>query len=72
VREKIEEGKRLADEEDKMKERYPSCNSKWSGQTQSGEVWCTDASGGVKRSWAGVPRQLHRPGNLNIYLFIER
>ncbi|XP_077532795.1 neuferricin-like [Haemaphysalis longicornis] len=35
---------------------FPLCNSEWTPQTGS-KVWCSKSSGGVERSWVGVPRQ---------------
>ncbi|CAN7986672.1 unnamed protein product [Ixodes hexagonus] len=39
---------------------FPPCNSEW---TQEGgtKVWCSTKSGGIQRSWAGVPRQYFEP-----------
>lgn len=34
----------------------PECNSEWNGDTKKSRVWCSKASGGVERSWVGVPR----------------
>ncbi|KAJ8722533.1 hypothetical protein PYW07_003713 [Mythimna separata] len=45
----------------KEDQKYPSCNIAWSVE-EGTKVWCTKSSGGVKRSWAGVPRQLFTPG----------
>lgn len=36
--------------------QFPECNSEWNSQTESGKVWCTTKSGGVERTWTGVPR----------------
>jgi len=41
--------------------RYPPCNVEWKKEKGS-RVWCTTKSGGVDRSWAGVPRKLFEPG----------
>uniref|UniRef100_A0A5S6QG93 Cytochrome b5 heme-binding domain-containing protein n=1 Tax=Trichuris muris TaxID=70415 RepID=A0A5S6QG93_TRIMR len=43
-------------------ERFPPCNSEWI-QGQGGRVWCSQNSGGIKRSWVGVPRRLFTPGS---------
>lgn len=40
----------------KWSERFPGCNSQWSGDSGETKVWCSTESGGVKRSWVGVPR----------------
>lgn len=42
-------------------QKYPPCNIAWSAD-EGTKVWCTKSSGGVKRSWIGVPRQLFTPG----------
>jgi len=34
----------------------PECNSEWNSDLKRGRVWCSTRSGGVERSWAGVPR----------------
>ncbi|XP_053625582.1 neuferricin [Plodia interpunctella] len=39
----------------------PPCNMEWNADTGT-RVWCSQTSGGVKRSWVGVPRQLYTPG----------
>lgn len=41
--------------------KYPPCNMAWS-EDEGTKVWCTTSSGGIKRSWTGVPRQLYSPG----------
>lgn len=43
------------------KKLFPPCNSEWS-QDSGLRVWCTKMSGGVERSWVGVPRKLYSPG----------
>ncbi len=40
----------------KWEERFPGCNSQWTGDTGETKVWCSTQSGGVKRNWVGVPR----------------
>lgn len=40
---------------------YPPCNSEWSQEKPLTRVWCSTMSGGVKRDWSGVPRQLYVP-----------
>lgn len=44
--------------------QFPPCNSEWSqgGHTR---VWCSNLSGGIQRSWVGVPRQFNQPGMPN-------
>ncbi|CAG4911911.1 unnamed protein product [Colias eurytheme] len=41
---------------------YPPCNVAWS-ETEGTRVWCSKSSGGIKRDWVGVPRQLYEPGS---------
>ncbi|XP_063821959.1 neuferricin [Ostrinia nubilalis] len=41
--------------------KYPPCNISWSAENGS-KVWCTTSSGGINRTWTGVPRQLYTPG----------
>ncbi|XP_037125014.1 neuferricin [Syngnathus acus] len=41
--------------------RFPACNSEWSS-ARGGRVWCSTKSGGVERSWTGVPRKLFSAG----------
>ncbi|CAH0406359.1 unnamed protein product [Chilo suppressalis] len=42
-------------------QKYPPCNISWSAE-EGTTVWCTKSSGGITRSWTGVPRQLYTPG----------
>ncbi|KAM3963082.1 neuferricin homolog [Aphomia sociella] len=44
--------------------KFPPCNIEWSADGGT-RVWCTKSSGGVKRKWVGVPRQLYTPGEEN-------
>eukprot|EP00164_Ancoracysta_twista_P007525 GFYU01010698.1.p1 GENE.GFYU01010698.1~~GFYU01010698.1.p1 ORF type:complete len:257 (+),score=80.17 GFYU01010698.1:75-845(+) len=37
---------------------YPGCNSKYNHQIDGREIWCTEKSGGIDRTWIGVPRQI--------------
>ncbi|KAG8226073.1 hypothetical protein J437_LFUL006380 [Ladona fulva] len=62
----VKELLRGADIEDKEaqkeKLRYPPCNSEW--QVDKGSrVWCSKKSGGIERSWVGVPRKLYVAGS---------
>ncbi|XP_075969840.1 neuferricin [Anticarsia gemmatalis] len=41
--------------------KYPPCNIAWS-EEEGTKVWCTTSSGGIRRNWIGVPRQLYTPG----------
>lgn len=45
----------------KQDQLYPPCNIAWS-EDNGTRVWCTKTSGGIDRSWAGVPRQLYTAG----------
>ncbi|CAL8398373.1 unnamed protein product [Boreogadus saida] len=56
------EGQRLKSQLQAESQKFPSCNSEWS-PTLGGRVWCSTRSGGVERSWAGVPRKLFSPGS---------
>lgn len=47
-----------ANEKKKEEEKYPHCNSEWSQETKVTRFWCSQMSGGVQRSWTGVPREL--------------
>lgn len=48
-------------EKSKENELFPLCNSEFHKETNYHRVWCTSMSGGVNRSWIGVPRQLYLP-----------
>lgn len=43
---------------------FPRCNSKWS-QADGGNVWCSLKSGGVERTWTGLPRKYTKEGQTN-------
>ncbi|XP_012549422.1 neuferricin homolog [Bombyx mori] len=45
----------------KKNQEYPPCNIAWS-EEEGTKVWCTKNSGGIARSWIGVPRQMYSPG----------
>lgn len=51
-----EEAKALEDTD-----QFPHCNSEFHAETNYHRVWCSDMSGGTKRNWIGVPRQLYVP-----------
>ncbi|NWS76097.1 NEUFC protein, partial [Crotophaga sulcirostris] len=57
----MEEALKLQAEGEQRKQQFPPCNSEWSSAKGS-RFWCSRESGGVKRDWAGVPRQLFQPG----------
>ena len=50
-----EELRRKEEREADVKNRLPQCNSRWTKDSGS-TVWCSLKSGGVERSWVGVPR----------------
>ena len=56
----------LAEQEKSLLEKdrklFPPCNSEWN-QANGGRVWCSTLSGGISRSWAGVPRMYYTAGN---------
>ncbi|OWK59855.1 Neuferricin [Lonchura striata] len=74
----IEQALKLQAQSDQKKQQFPPCNSEWSS-AKGTRFWCSRESvllglncnrvslsvpsGGVPRAWAGVPRQLHRPGS---------
>ncbi|OQR66724.1 neuferricin-like [Tropilaelaps mercedesae] len=49
------------DKEEEHKKVFPPCNSEFNAKTGH-RVWCSNHSGGIERSWAGVPRRYHPPG----------
>ncbi|CAF98513.1 unnamed protein product, partial [Tetraodon nigroviridis] len=61
----LAEGQRIKAQSQAEKLHFPPCNSQWSA-AEGGRVWCTNRSGGVDRSWAGVPRKLYSPGSTGV------
>lgn len=57
----IAEAKEERDKQDVEKQMFPPCNAEWT-QADGSRFWCTKKSGGVTRSWIGVPRRLFYPG----------
>jgi len=57
----ISEAKEARDKSDVEKQMFPPCNAEWT-QADGSRFWCTKKSGGVTRSWVGVPRRLFYPG----------
>ena len=55
------EAKDDAKSKENEKKIFPPCNSEWSAD-KGQRVWCTQKSGGIQRSWVGVPRKLFFPG----------
>lgn len=58
VIDRLDQEKIEAHEVDKQ---LPECNSEWNSDLKKGRVWCSTKSGGIERSWAGVPR-IYRSG----------
>lgn len=54
----IKAASKYKEEEDAFKEKYPMCNIDYKPE-QGTRVWCSTASGGVKRDWVGLPRSLY-------------
>ncbi|KAI9584384.1 neuferricin homolog [Glossina fuscipes] len=48
----------------KLRDKYPDCNIKWSMEKGS-HVWCSGSSGGKQRNWIGYPRKLYELDNEN-------
>lgn len=46
---------------EEIKKQYPGCNMR-SAMGQGTTVWCTLKSGGIERTWVGVPRKLLTTG----------
>lgn len=61
----LAEGQRIKAKSEAEKVRLPACNSEWSSAS-GGRVWCSTKSGGVERSWTGVPRKLFSVGSTNV------
>ncbi|XP_054610208.1 neuferricin isoform X2 [Dunckerocampus dactyliophorus] len=57
----LTEGRLIKAESEARMRHFPACNSEWSS-ARGGRVWCSTKSGGVERSWTGVPRKLFSPG----------
>ena len=58
LREKFDEYDALMAKKQSEEQEYPQCNSEWHQETGTTRLWCSPMSGGVKRDWAGVPRQI--------------
>ncbi|TNM84691.1 neuferricin [Takifugu flavidus] len=61
----LAEGQRIKAQSEAEKLHFPPCNSQWS-TAERGRVWCTNKSGGVERSWTGVPRKFYSPGSTGV------
>ena len=53
----FDRAKQHEEQQRKLAQRFPGCNSRWS-QSDGGEVWCSERSGGIQRGWVGRPRQM--------------
>ncbi|XP_037604460.1 neuferricin [Sebastes umbrosus] len=65
VGESLAEGQLIKAQSEAEKVHFPACNSEWSA-ARGGRVWCSTKSGGVERSWTGVPRKLFSPGSSGV------
>nr|CAG4636368.1 EOG090X0A5G [Eubosmina coregoni]SVE69947.1 EOG090X0A5G [Eubosmina coregoni] len=54
----IKAASKYKEEEDIFKEKFPMCNVDYKPE-EGTRVWCSNASGGVKRDWVGFPRSLY-------------
>ncbi|XP_036975985.1 neuferricin isoform X1 [Acanthopagrus latus] len=61
----LAEGQQIKAQTEAETLRFPACNSQWSAD-RGGRVWCSTKSGGVERSWTGVPRKLFSPGSSGV------
>lgn len=63
---KVEEQIQIALQEKAKDEQhqkdFPGCNIEWKSETGT-HVWCTNKSGGIDRSWIGVPRKYFELGS---------
>ncbi|CAF3335137.1 unnamed protein product [Rotaria sp. Silwood1] len=48
--------KKKNEEKARFEQQWPPCNSEWSHDAGK-RVWCTEKSGGIERTWIGVPRR---------------
>ncbi|KAK3083540.1 hypothetical protein FSP39_025050 [Pinctada imbricata] len=58
---KLEQASKQQQLEQEDFKKYPPCNS----ENKPGvyrKLWCSKQSGGIKRDWAGVPREYFQPG----------
>ncbi|CAF3357796.1 unnamed protein product [Rotaria socialis] len=46
------------EEKARFEKQWPPCNSEWSHDAGR-RVWCTEKSGGIERTWTGVPRRAY-------------
>lgn len=64
IHEQIEIVREEIKRDEKLKSAFPPCNIEWKADSGT-KVWCTNQSGGISRSWIGVPRKYFEPGNKN-------
>ncbi|KAA0198429.1 hypothetical protein HAZT_HAZT007766 [Hyalella azteca] len=57
----IADAKKNKDKADEQYKIFPPCNTEWN-QDRGTRVWCTKKSGGIERTWEGVPRRLFSAG----------
>lgn len=62
VKAHIKEAEQAEVNEDLQKLKFPPCNVEWDPEKGT-RFWCTRLSGGIKRDWVGVPRQLYEVGS---------
>lgn len=55
------EEKRAAEAQKLAEIEFPPCNIEWKKETGT-RVWCSESSGGIQRTWIGVPRKYYAPG----------
>ncbi|XP_043938836.1 neuferricin isoform X1 [Protopterus annectens] len=58
----ISEGWRMKKQSEEENKQFPPCNSEWTSGSGI-RYWCSKLSGGVERTWVGVPRKLYKPGS---------
>lgn len=61
VRMKIKFAVEENERNEELRKKFPPCNIEWKQETGT-RVWCTEQSGGIQRSWVGVPRKYFEVG----------
>lgn len=61
VREEVRKEEQNNERLEMVKKEFPPCNTEWSAEKGS-TFWCSTKSGGIERSWTGVPRKMYKPG----------
>jgi len=54
----VENTKKNEEARSNVDKKWPPCNSEWSHDSGR-RVWCTSNSGGIERTWIGVPRRYY-------------